>query len=75
LNLGRRTLSILLPLILLSLSCGSSTPRTLQSVSAPPADAVDFPNGRVQFVVTGTYKKPPLTLTPQPVTAWQQALI
>ena len=68
-----RLLFAVLPFVFLSLNCGSSTPRTLQSVSAAPAvaDAMNFPNGQVQFVVTGTYNKPPLTVTPQPVTTWQ----
>jgi hypothetical protein len=68
-----RLLFAVLPFVFLSLNCGSSTPRTLQSVSAAPAvaDAMNFPNGQVQFVATGTYNKPPLTVTPQPVTAWQ----
>lgn len=66
-------LFLVLSLVSLTLGCGSGTSRTLQSVSATPAvaDAMNFPNGQVQFVVTGTYNKPPLTVTPQPVTAWQ----
>jgi hypothetical protein len=61
-----------LPLIVLTVGCGTSSPRMLQSVTANPAtaDAKNFPNGRVQFVPTGTYNKPPITVTPQPVTAW-----
>ena len=61
-----------LPLLILTAGCGSSSPRMLQSVTANPAnaDAKNFPNGRVQFVPTGTYNKPPTTVTPQPVTAW-----
>jgi hypothetical protein len=61
-----------LPLILLTAGCGSSSPRMLQTVTASPAsaDAKNFPNGRVQFVPTGTYSKPPTKVTPQPVTAW-----
>jgi hypothetical protein len=65
------------PLLAVSLTvfaagCGSSAPRMLQSVTANPAqaDAKNFPSGRVQFVATGTYNKPPITVTPQPVTAW-----
>jgi hypothetical protein len=65
------------PLLAVSLTvfatgCGSGAPRMLQSVTANPAkaDAKNFPNGRVQFVATGTYNKPPITVTPQPVTAW-----
>jgi hypothetical protein len=61
-----------LPLLILTAGCGSGSPRMLQSVTANPAsaDAKDFPNGQVQFVPTGTYNKPPKTVTPQPVTAW-----
>ena len=61
-----------LPLLLLAAGCGSSTPRSLMSVTASPAtaDAKDFPNGQVQFTPTGIYNKPPTTVTPQPVTAW-----
>lgn len=52
--------------------CGSSTPRTLQSVSVMPsvADAQDFPNGQVQFVATGIFNKPPTRVTPFQVSAW-----
>lgn len=61
-----------LPLIFLTAGCGSSAPRMLQFVTASPAsaDAMNFPNGRVQFIPTGTYNKPPTTVTPLPVTAW-----
>jgi hypothetical protein len=61
-----------LPLVVLTAGCSTSSPRMLQSVTASPAtaDAKNFPNGRVQFVPTGIYNKPPLTVTPQPVTAW-----
>jgi len=61
-----------LPLLFLTAGCGNSTPRTLQSVTASPAtaDAKTFANGRVQFIRTGNYNKPPTTVTPQPVTAW-----
>lgn len=61
-----------LPLLLLAAGCGSSTPRGILSVSASPAiaDAQNFPNGQVQFTPTGTYNKPPTTVTPQPVSAW-----
>jgi hypothetical protein len=59
-------------LIILTLGCGNGTPRALQSVTANPAsaDAKNFPNGRVQFIPTGTFNKPPTTVTPLPVTAW-----
>jgi hypothetical protein len=59
-------------LIVFAIGCGNSTPRTLQSVTANPAsaDAKDFPSGRVQFIASGTFNKPPTTVTPLPVTAW-----
>jgi hypothetical protein len=59
-------------LVVLSAGCGTSVPRTLQSVTASPAraDAKNYPNGRVQFVPTGIYNKPPTTVTPLEVTAW-----
>jgi hypothetical protein len=61
-----------LSLVGLSAGCGNSVPRTLQAVSASPAvaDAKNFPNGRVQFVPIGIYNKPPITVTPLPITAW-----
>jgi hypothetical protein len=69
----RLRISYLSLLLAFTLSCGSSTPRTLVSVKATPAtaDAINFPNGQVQFVATGTYNRPPSPVTPQPVTAWQ----
>ena len=69
-------MKLAIPLLILPLlstaGCGSSAPRRLLSVTASPAsaDAKDFPNGRVQFIPTGTYNRPPTTVTPQPVTAW-----
>lgn len=62
----------ILCLMVLATGCGSSTPRTLQSMTASPvtADAKDFANGRVKFTATGTYNQPPTTVTPLPVTAW-----
>ena len=68
-KLGISFLALLL--IVLSAGCGSA-PRTLQSVTASPAsaDAKDFPDGRVQFIPTGIYNKPPIMVTPQEVTAW-----
>ena len=68
-KLGISFLALLL--IVLSAGCGSA-PRTLQSVAASPAsaDAKDFPDGRVQFIPTGIYNKPPIKVTPLEVTAW-----
>jgi hypothetical protein len=67
-----RTPFLALPLVVLTAGCGNSAPRVLQSVTASPAtaDAKNFPNGQVHFVPTGTYNKPPTTVTPLPVTAW-----
>src|SRR5712692_7957639 len=55
-----------------TIGCGSSTPRTLQSVTVSPAtaDAQDFPNGEVQFVATGFFNKPPSPVTPFQVSSW-----
>jgi hypothetical protein len=67
-----RTPFLALPLVVLTAGCGNAAPRTLQSVTASPAsaDAKNFANGRVQFIPTGTYNKPPTPVTPLPVTAW-----
>lgn len=50
----------------LTLACGSSASRTLQSVAISPAsaDAKSFPGGMVQFTATGTYAAPPSPVTP-----------
>lgn len=54
------------PLVIAAMSflitgCGSGGPRRLQSVSVSPAsaDAMEFPNGRVQFTAMGIYSQPP----------------
>ena len=49
----------------LTLACGSSTRRQLQSVAITPvtASGQDSPNGRVQFVASGTYNTSPKTVT------------
>jgi len=49
-----------------TLACGSSASRTLQSVSITPAsaDAQNYPRGLVQFTATGTYAAPPSPVTP-----------
>jgi hypothetical protein len=64
-------LFLLLLLALQTVGCGSSTPRSLQSVTASPttADAMNFPNGQVQFTATGIFNRPPTRVTPYPV-AW-----
>ena len=50
------------------LSCGSSAPHQLQSISLSPgsADAQQYSDGHVQFVVTGYYNTEPLTVAPLP---------
>jgi hypothetical protein len=67
-------MKLMVPILALSLAgvvtgCGSSSPRTLQSVVASPAsaDAQTFPNGRVQFTPTGIFNKAPTHVTPLPV--------
>ncbi|MGA8274492.1 MAG: hypothetical protein WB919_23245 [Candidatus Sulfotelmatobacter sp.] len=54
----------------LALSCGASPPRTLQSVTLSPAtaDSQDYPDGQVQFTVSGHYNTAPETVTPQAAT-------
>jgi|ERR1700681_497625 hypothetical protein len=67
-----RTSILALPLVVLAAGCGNGAPRVLQSVTASPAsaDGKNFPNGQVHFIPTGTYNKPPTTVTPLAVTAW-----
>jgi hypothetical protein len=51
------------------LSCGSSAAQhQLQSITLSPAsaDAQQYSDGQVQFVVTGYYKTAPLTVAPLP---------
>jgi hypothetical protein len=56
-----------------TLSCGKtlmegSIPnRTLQSISVSPSLAKVAADGQVQFVATGTFSAPPVTVTPLPV--------
>jgi hypothetical protein len=47
-------------------ACGSSAPRSLQTVSISPAtaDAHDFASGEVQFTATGYYNKSPMQVAP-----------
>ena len=50
-----------------TLACGtSSSPRLLQSVTVSPAtaDALNYPNGQVQFTATGFYSREPSPVTP-----------
>lgn len=50
----------------ITLACGHSPNRMLQSVTLNPAtaDAQNFPEGLVQFTATGTYTKAPSPVTP-----------
>jgi hypothetical protein len=50
----------------ISLACGSSSGRMLQSVTLSPvsADAKEYPGGQVQFSATGNYSTPPSPVTP-----------
>jgi hypothetical protein len=59
----------------LALSCGSSTAisgliRQPQSITLSPAtaDAQNYPNGQVQFIVTAHYNTAPDTITPASAT-------
>jgi hypothetical protein len=55
-----------------TIGCGSSVPRTLQSVTVSPAtaEAQNFPNGEVRFVATAVFNKPPSPVTPYQVSSW-----
>src|SRR5580704_1580398 len=50
----------------ITLACGSSSPRTLQSVSITPAtaNAQDYPNGQVPFTAAGDYTTRPSPVSP-----------
>jgi len=56
---------ILLFFGLITLSCGGGTNpnRMLESISISPA-AANAQNGQAQFVATGTFSAPPVTVTP-----------
>ncbi len=71
--MSRGLVPLLLILVFLSSSCGSS--RELNSISVSPAtaDAQKFPNGQVQFTATGTFNMAPTTVTPLSVTWCPQA--
>lgn len=63
--LVRLSLVLVLILAVLSgLSCGGGSNRVLESISVSPQVA----SGQVQFVATGRFSAPPLTVTPLPVT-------
>lgn len=62
--------SLLVPSILLTLSCGASNGRKLQSISISKAV-----NGtRIQFVASGTFSASPMTIAPLPVD-WSNGLL
>jgi hypothetical protein len=50
----------------ITLACGSSASRTLQTVTISPAsaDAQSYPAGLVPFTATGAYTAPPSPVTP-----------
>lgn len=52
----------------ITLACGTSPNRMLESVTLSPAlaDAQNYPGGLVQFTATGAYTKPPSPVTPLP---------
>ncbi len=61
--------------LMLSVGCGgmsSNSPRVLQSINVTPAtaDALNFPNGQVQFGATGNFSMPPTPVTPLTVSIW-----
>jgi hypothetical protein len=65
--------TILFLVATVTLSCGKtlfegSIPnRTLQAISLTPSIATVAADGQVQFVATGTFSAPPMTVTPLPV--------
>jgi hypothetical protein len=61
--------SSLLLIAAITLSCGLSNPRMLETVSVTPAtaDAQDFPNG-VPFIATGYYTQTPSPVSPETAT-------
>ncbi len=63
-----RATTLALSVFVASTGCGSSSPRTLQSVLASPAiaDAQNFSNGNVKFTPTGIFNKAPTHVTPLP---------
>ena len=71
--MSRGLVPLLLILVFLSLSCGSSRELTSISVSPATADAQKFPKGQVQFTATGTFSMAPTTVTPLSVTWCPQA--
>lgn len=61
-------LVLLVPAFFLTLSCGSSSNRHLQSITIDD----NLEGDQVSFVATGTYSAPPTTVTPLPV-SWSYA--
>jgi len=62
--------SLFLPIVVLSLSCGSGHGRKLQSITINQAVV----GTKVQFVATGTFSSTPMTVTPLPVD-WSTGLL
>jgi len=57
--------SLLLLMAFLALSCGNSSGRQLQSITI--MQLRETGNGQLEFVATGTFSDPPMTVTPLPV--------
>ncbi len=69
------SLAVGAPALLLALGCGgmsNDNPRVLQSINVTPAtaDALNFPNGQVQFGATGNFSAPPTPVTPLTLSGW-----
>jgi hypothetical protein len=62
--------SLLVLAAVLTLSCGTSTTRSIQSVTISPAsaNAQNYPDGQVPFSATGYYNTMPSPVTPQTAT-------
>jgi hypothetical protein len=69
-RLRLRCASLLLPVTLLTLSCGSGNGRALQSISISQTAV----GAHIQFVATGTFSSAPMTVTPLPVD-WSNGLL
>ena len=61
---------LLLAFSIVTLACGSSSMRSLQSVTVNPSTA----SGNFQFVATGHYNRAPATVTPLPDATWGACL-
>jgi hypothetical protein len=56
--------SILILVAVISLSCGTSTTRSIQTVAISPATATAQAGEPVQFTATGNFNAPPSPVTP-----------